>query len=285
MKQSPTGQSPVQVRPMTRPELDVAVDWAAAEGWNPGLYDADLFWATDPGGFLLAQQDGRMVGCISAVAYGEDFGFVGFYIVRPDRRGQGIGLRLWRQALARLQGRVVGLDGVVAQQANYAKSGFVLAFNNTRYQGQGGGQAPAGVVALEQVPWPAIAALDGSCFPAPREEFLRRWVSHPGFTTAGIMQGQELAGLGVLRPCRQGAKIGPLFAREPQSARDIFLALEAAAPGQPIFLDVPGNNPLALELAREQGLEPVFATARMYLGPAPVWESSWVYGITSFELG
>jgi hypothetical protein len=33
------------VRPATRAELDRMVDWAAAEGWNPGLADADPFWA------------------------------------------------------------------------------------------------------------------------------------------------------------------------------------------------------------------------------------------------
>src|SRR5436190_14760440 len=31
------------IRPMIRPEIDLAVDWAAAEGWNPGLADAACF--------------------------------------------------------------------------------------------------------------------------------------------------------------------------------------------------------------------------------------------------
>ena len=26
---------------MTRQEVDIAIDWAAAEGWNPGMYDID----------------------------------------------------------------------------------------------------------------------------------------------------------------------------------------------------------------------------------------------------
>ena len=29
-----------------------AADWAAAEGWNPGLSDAVAFQAADPTGFL-----------------------------------------------------------------------------------------------------------------------------------------------------------------------------------------------------------------------------------------
>src|SRR3712207_9059113 len=58
-------------RPMRRPELDLALDWAAAEGWNPGLRDADAFWAADPEGFLLAGGGGgRAVGRLSAGGLG-----------------------------------------------------------------------------------------------------------------------------------------------------------------------------------------------------------------------
>jgi hypothetical protein len=33
--------SPVfTIRAMTRAEFDLALDWAAAEGWNPGRFDA-----------------------------------------------------------------------------------------------------------------------------------------------------------------------------------------------------------------------------------------------------
>jgi len=31
------------VRPMSEAELDLALDWAGAEGWNPGLHDARCF--------------------------------------------------------------------------------------------------------------------------------------------------------------------------------------------------------------------------------------------------
>ena len=35
------------VRVMTRGEIDLALEWAAGEGWNPGLHDAASF----PGNF------------------------------------------------------------------------------------------------------------------------------------------------------------------------------------------------------------------------------------------
>ena len=68
------------IRPMIRPEIDLAVDWAAAEGWNPGLADAACFRAQDPTGFLVGRIGDEAVAVISAVKYGASFGFIGFYI-------------------------------------------------------------------------------------------------------------------------------------------------------------------------------------------------------------
>src|SRR5438270_5682326 len=121
-----------KIRQLTRAELGLALDWAAAEGWNPGLGDADCFLQADEGGFLGSFLAGRLVASISVVAYDPAFAFLGLYIVAPAFRGQGFGFALWKAALARLGTRVVGLDGVVAQQDNYARSGFRLAWRNQR---------------------------------------------------------------------------------------------------------------------------------------------------------
>jgi len=109
-------------------------EWAADEGWNPGNTDALAFHVADPGAFLIGRLDGRPVACVSVVRYGASLGFLGFYIARPEARGKGYGIRVWDAGMARLKGRNVGLDGVVAQQHNYMKSGFRLAWNNIRHE-------------------------------------------------------------------------------------------------------------------------------------------------------
>lgn len=45
-------QKEYKIKTMTREELDIAVEWAAREGWNPGVHDADAFYAADPNGFF-----------------------------------------------------------------------------------------------------------------------------------------------------------------------------------------------------------------------------------------
>jgi GNAT superfamily N-acetyltransferase len=277
--------SPVTIRTMRPEELPLALDWAATEGWNPGLADAACFLAADPGGFLIAELHGAPIGCISAVRYGDGFGF----IVRPGFRGQGHGLALWRAAIARLRPGVVGLDGVVAQQANYRRSGFDLLHRNIRY-GAAMPRLPAGaglppVAVAASVPFGAIAAFDRRFFPAPRDGFLRAWIGAPGHVARIVAGDSGLRGLAVLRPCREGSKIGPLFADDPAAARALFASLLAAAAPGPVFLDLPEPNADAIAMARDAGMAPAFETARMYAGAAPALPLPAIYGITSFELG
>ena len=150
------------IRPMRPAELALGIDWAAAEGWNPGLHDGDSFFPTDPEGFLIAHLGDEPAGMVSAVRYGRGFGFLGFYLVRPQHRGLGHGLALWQAAVAHLAGRVIGLDGVVAQQDNYRKSGFVLAWNNVRWQGPAVDHGPAEAGIGAATPADTAALLRGS---------------------------------------------------------------------------------------------------------------------------
>lgn len=278
----------LDIRPMRPAELALGIDWAAAEGWNPGLHDADSFFPTDPAGFLIAHLGDEPVGMVSAVRYGRGFGFLGFYLVRPEHRGQGHGLALWQAAVAHLAGRVIGLDGVVAQQPNYRKSGFVLAWNNVRWQGLAvdHGAAEAGIDAATPADTAALLAYDAPLFPDDRRGFMPRWLAQAGSQVRVARRGGAVAGFGVIRPCRQGWKIGPLVADTPALADALYRALVSAVPvGAQVQLDVPAPHGEAVALARRHGLQPAFETARMYAGPAPALPMSRLFGITTFELG
>src|SRR5258705_10063353 len=163
---SPSARSPAKsdlsIRTMRPDEISIAVDWAAAEGWNPGLADDACFAAADPEGFFIGELEGAPAATISCVNYGTSFAFLGFYIVRADLRGRGYGLRIWNAAIAHAGPRVIGLDGVVAQQENYRKSGFQLAYANVRYGGTVAAPATprADVIALSDVPMAAVEADD-----------------------------------------------------------------------------------------------------------------------------
>jgi len=275
----------LDIRPMSQADVATAVGWAAAEGWNPGLADVGPFRAEDAGGLLMGWLGDQPVAAISVVRYGTGFGFLGFYIVVPEHRGQGHGIALWRAGMARLEGRVVGLDGVVDQQPNYAKSGFVLAHRNIRFGGVVELEAPADPRLVTPGGPGAVSAFDQTFFPAPRARFLTAWLGAPGHVVRALVEDGDITGYGVLRPCREGSKIGPLFAASEADADLLFRALAAEAPPGPVFLDPPEPNAAALRLAARHGLSPSFETARMYRGAAPGLPLERIFGITSFELG
>lgn len=285
------------IRNMSRSEVGDLVDWAAREGWNPGLHDAELFWRTDPEAFIAADLHGDLIGAGAITCYGGEFGFMGFFIVRPEFRGHGYGNALWHvrreRLIARLRpGASIGLDGVFAMQAYYAAGGFVFSHRDMRFRAEISGQAPSPpadgeeeVVSLSAVPLAEVLDYDRTCFPAPRPAFLKGWISQPDALALGCRRNGTLAGYGVIRRCREGCKIGPLFADDAEAAQALYTRLAAFAKGGPLFIDAPENNSAALELVHRHQMTEVFGCARMYLNAPPVLAHEHVFGVTTFELG
>lgn len=276
------------IRTMSRQQVDIAIQWAAAEGWNPGLHDAVCFYTADPNGFLIGLLGDEPIATISAVKYGETFGFLGLYIVKPDYRGKGYGIQIWNAGLEYLANRTIGLDSVVAQQDNYKKSGFVLAYRHVRYQGTSDGQhqVHAGIVPLSELTFDDVYIYDKAFFPDDRVDFLKYWINQPQGIALGILQNRKLTGYGVLRRCRSGYKIGPLFADNPEFAEYLFAALKSYIPeGDSFFLDVPEVNPAAVDLAKRHSMTVTFETARMYKGQCRDMPINRMFGVTTLELG
>ncbi len=272
------------IRTLSLAEIATLVDWAAGEGWNPGRHDAAAFHAADPGGFLGAFVDEEMVAGIAAIAYGANFGFIGLYICRPDMRGKGYGKAVWDAGMAHLSGRTVGLDGVPAQQANYRSMGFIEDYPTFRWSGRFAGAAqrePTQSISPDR--FAAVDAFDRLHFPAPRTAFLKRWIAPPHLALV-CMAGDRVRGYGVARACREGFKVGPLFARDIDVAVSLIASLAGACGGD-IHIDVPGGQEEFSTLLEAAGLSRGFETARMYRGPAPAIRIGGVYGVTSLELG
>lgn len=273
------------IRQASLADIQTMILWAKEEGWNPGLQDHLAFPIADPNGFFMGYVDNNPIASISAVKYSDKYGFMGFYIVKPEFRGNGYGFSLWNQAINYLQGCNVGLDGVIAQQENYKKSGFKLAHRNIRY----GGQAPLSIlpnnlIAMRNIPFNVILEYDQTIFKSNRAAFLSAWLSLADAAFA-VVKNNRLLGYGSIRKCYDGYKIGPLFANNFEIAEQIFLGLCNIANQQPVFIDLPETNAAGIKLIESYGFKPAFETARMYTKSFDNLELEKVFGITSFELG
>jgi GNAT superfamily N-acetyltransferase len=278
-----------EIRVMDEDGILTMLDWAAQEGWNPGEDDAPSYYAADPGGFLGCYLNNQLVSMVSAVQYGEAFGFLGFYICHPEFRRQGLGAVIWNAAMKRLEGRTIGLDGVVEEQDNYAKSGFKLVHQNMRYSGLSDVTMPMDqrISIIGKGILPSIIKYDRNYFPAERSAFLERWMEPMNPMRRGLYLVEEgiVRGYGVIRAARDGYRIGPMVAETPEGADLLFRALAGSAKGQMINIDLPLPNEQAVELAERYDLSPVFATARMYKGQDPNLPLDKIYSFASYELG
>ncbi|WP_348639355.1 hypothetical protein [Mesorhizobium sp. M2A.F.Ca.ET.043.05.1.1] len=129
-----------------------------------------------------------------------------------------------------------------------------------------------------------ILAYDRQCFPAPREAFLREWLRQPRIAlfcggSAGI------AGYGVVRRCREGFKVGPLFADRTELALALLADLAGRIGNEVLHIDVPAGQVQFTAMLQAAGMVPGFATTRMYQSGKPGNAPSTVFGITTLELG
>lgn len=282
---------PFLLRQLQFEEVQKLVSWAADEGWNPGPHDAEVFWKTDPMGFVGYFDKDKLIAGGSIVSYDGLFGFMGFFIVKPEYRSKGIGKQLWLSRRDRLLSRLkpnasIGMDGVLAMQDFYRKGGFELAFRDERYERKGETfNVHKNITSYSEKYLQKLQLMDSFCFGVPRTRFLLQWLQLPESRTFTFIQNQELKGYVLLRKAGTGYKIGPLFAENYPVAEALYKACLNAVPNESVFLDIPVTNPHAVKLVNAYQAEYVFECGRMYYGKPPELPIQKIFGITTFELG
>jgi GNAT superfamily N-acetyltransferase len=272
----------------TENDISLIIDYAAREGWNPGLEDDKAFYAIDPQGCSLGKLNNQIIACISNMQYDKYYSFMGFYIVNPAFRRQNYGYQLFDYAIKQTPHHLIGLDGVVEQQNNYAKWGFQLAHRNVRYKINHCQKKIIDNTAIKLLSSHDIDKLlvyDQDFFPASRSKFLHKWINMSNAKHFIYKTNQQIQGYGCIRKCREGYKIGPLFSNSTEIAQSLLDSLLSQAQAEPVYIDIPEINKNALNLINNYPIEKVFETARMYRGKEPDISIDRTYGITSYEVG
>ena len=272
-------------RAMSRVELDVVCQWAVQEGWNPGLDDADTLYATDPQGFFVAEDDGELVASLAVVNHSPDFAFLGLYICKPEYRGRGVGYQLWQHALPHAGNRTMGLEGVLDQQDNYGKSGFVFANLTRRYVGRLPPATSAQVRELRESDIPAILQWDERASGYQRAPFLAPWLrGNSTRQTLVFDNGTGPVGAATCRACQEGFRIGPLLAPDMAVTSTLLSAVAAAHPDAELQIDIPQTQTELSRFCEQSGMTVSFETARMYKGTPPDGSPN-ILALATLELG
>ncbi|TIN14515.1 MAG: hypothetical protein E5X92_23410 [Mesorhizobium sp.] len=113
---------------------------------------------------------------------------------------------------------------------------------------------------------------------------MREWLQPPRIAMMSTGSAGH-AGYGVARRCREGSKVGPLFADDMDTALALMAELAGRTAGEALHIDVPATQIGFTAVLQAVGMVPGFATTRMYRGGKPGNAPSKVFGITTLELG
>jgi GNAT superfamily N-acetyltransferase len=217
---------------------DVAAGHALsrAAGWNQRADDWRLLLANNPGRFVAALSDERVVGTAGAACYGKDLAWVCMVLVDAAARGRGVGTRLMEEVLERLDDMaVVGLDATPLGQPVYRKLGFgeAATFQRVGVDLGGGGRAgsparPAAAGDLDE-----ILAVDRRVFGADRATVLR-W-AHERAPAFCLPSGGRMVGYCFGRRGEHSRQIGPIVADTAEEARTLLDAALAGVTGRVVL--------------------------------------------------
>lgn len=296
----PTSKAHLSLRCMGEKDLEMVMNWCKEEEWNVGKYDAAAYYALDPKGHFLFLLDKQPVGAISIVKYSPQLFAIGPFIVKKEYRNKGFGSQIWQYAIELLEknnNATACLNSVPAQISRYAGSGFKKDFHIQRWQKSfikktsNVEETRENLKQLNSVSIESIIEYDQSIFSAPRKKLLAKFIQNEhivGFASAD--EKGKITGFGLIRPCIQGYRIGPLYADHIENAQKLFQTLLGKANNSTVFIDAPSHNPYIEPFTSFFNLDRVSEadTVAMFRGEVPITlntNNHKNYAICSLEVG
>jgi GNAT superfamily N-acetyltransferase len=284
-----SGQAVASIRLMRHEDIPLGLSLCRIAGWNQLAADWETLLALAPDGLFVAEVGGVPCATAGTMAYGKETAWIGMVLVHPDHRRHGIGTALLARCIDHLKARAIPsikLDATDQGRPVYLQLGFadereICRLAARRPQGV---VRMAGVRAIRDEDWPAIARLDQVVFGADRTELLRRLVKQG--PSAIVRKAGEVKGFGFARPGCNAPLLGPIVAVDPDTARALAASLIAELPEGNLFWDLLSDNTPAVEIAQSLGFQVTRRLMRMYLGERMnPGEIEKIFAAAGFELG
>ena len=212
-----------------------------AANWNQNAADWRLMLEIGRG-YGLTLADGTLAATTITLPYSEQFAWVSMVLVLPAHRRKGYATQLLKRALTDLgeAGSAAVLDATPAGHDVYAAEGFRDTWGFKRFVLKDRTDFrfdAARVRALQPADWAQVASLDGEAFGADRVRLLQALAAR--FPQAALVSesANGLAGFVFSREGREANQIGPLVARDAETARAL-LASACARVAPPVYIDL-----------------------------------------------
>lgn len=261
----------VILREMLQSDIAAGLALCRQSRWNQLSSDWELFLALSPRGCRVAVLEDRVVGTVTTVRYEDRFSWIGMVLVDPAERRQGVGTRLLRKAIDILNdGATIRLDATPAGREVYLKLGFVEEYGLSRMEtvvadgvgrSGGGDSRPMTEADLDRV-----AEMDRQVFGADRRKVLE-WMLAGAPEYAQVVKSEgEIAGYAFGRHGHNFEHLGPVIARDRETARRLVAASLSGQSGRPFILDAARHDAEWTQWLESIGFKEQRPFIRMFLG-------------------
>jgi GNAT superfamily N-acetyltransferase len=279
----------IRIRNLLQNESYILDQIAEIDGRNPGLNDGEFLFNADRNGFIAAIEGSTVNGTISCIKYPDNMAFIGFHYIVDRYRNSGLWEKLLEAALNTAIESSIGLNSREEYTTLYEKAGFKSAFKIITYEGIADGKQvklPSSINSPHITPYDKVYDYCKKTLLYEQKLFLNQWFNQPRSLFIGKYEDDTYKGIGLLKPCRTGFRLGPLIAEDPISAMEILASLTSHYPvATRYYLDIPEINIPGINLAEELKLKKIKESFRMYKGKDHRVCTNNIYSFTSMELG
>jgi predicted N-acetyltransferase YhbS len=243
------------IRLMSPDDFDTGLQLCRQAGWNQNRADWHRFLGLQPDGCFVAVRDHEPVGTVTTCIF-DSVAWIGMMLVEASQRGQGIGRALMEHALAFLDNRgvqCIRLDATPLGRPLYSKLGFFEQSRWIRYGGVPAHRGPARLDLTSIADRDRLYCLDRSAVNYDRRRLLDYLLAEKSVRSWQYARGASMAFL-FERPGELATFIGPCLAESPEAGRTILFAAISSIGSEPVFVDVPAENTVAVEILTSMGL-------------------------------
>jgi N-acetylglutamate synthase-like GNAT family acetyltransferase len=225
------------LRDMTIADIPAGLRLCRACGWNQLESDWRIFLKQSPKGCRVVEQHGQVVGTVATLCFQNRFAWISMMLVDPNTRGQGIGKRLFSEALEVLRDvPCIRLDATSAGRELYKNFGFLDEYTIYRTKTNITEKPQPGTTRrMTATDLPEVLAKDREIFGADRA-FLLKTLFQEAPEYAWIVPG---LGYSFGRRGANCGQLGPIVAEDQSTARQLI----AAQTGRSFYIDTPHQPP------------------------------------------
>ena len=252
-------------------DVPAGLSLCRAAGWNQTIEDWDLFLKLSPKGCCVAVDDeGQVRGTVATVRYEDHFSWIGMVLVDPTFQRQGIGIQLLREALHILYDEdTVKLDATPAGRHIYLQLDFIDEYRLSRMARPGiSGPSMPGSSArpVKENDLARIIEFDQEVFGANRERLLKSILRRDQRLAFLAEDSEGISGYCFGRTGYEFTHIGPVIAKDFESARSVVSPALNSAAGRPVCIDTLHHSNQWTDWLSSLGFTEQRPLIRMYRG-------------------